>query len=111
MDLSTGLDEYNCVDEITITWSVYDVIQELPELNREQARAVLMRCKDAHDANVGIGWELIRIVAEELYPEIMGDEMLCDVAQRMQDAINDLYGGDDSYCIGSIVQRMFNKGE
>lgn len=54
--------------EIAIRWSVVDVLSVRPELSYEQAFVVLLECQDRHDPEVGFTWELIRLVAEDLYP-------------------------------------------
>ena len=54
-------------DEITITWHVDDVLSVRPDLNKEQAREVLYELDHNHDANIGISWEVIDIIAEGMY--------------------------------------------
>lgn len=52
-------------DEIHIVWSVEDVytaannIKEPAEVTLEQAREVLNRVEDEHDASIGISWDSI----------------------------------------------------
>ncbi len=54
---------------IALVWSVRDVMHECPHLNSLQAWEVLQECKDRHDADLGFTWELIRCVADDLYPK------------------------------------------
>lgn len=54
-------------DEITITWHVDDVLSVRPDLTKEQAREVLYELDHNHDANIGISWEVIDIIAEGMF--------------------------------------------
>lgn len=58
------------VKEIAIYWHIEDIQERRPDLTDEQASAVLQRLKKNHDANIGINWEVIDIVADILFPEI-----------------------------------------
>ena len=53
--------------EISITWSIDDVLSVRPNLSKEQASDVLMHLKKHHDATVGINWDVIEITADELF--------------------------------------------
>lgn len=55
-------------DSISITWHVDDVLQQRPDLTREQARQVLRELDRDHDATVGINWDVIDCTAETLFP-------------------------------------------
>ena len=57
-------------DEISIIWSVDDVLEVRPDLNRDQAIDVLYRCKSKHDASIGINWDVLAITAEYMFPEL-----------------------------------------
>ncbi len=54
------------VDQITITWHVEDVQGQRPELTVAQCRQVLKALERNHDATVGINWDVIDCVADEL---------------------------------------------
>lgn len=54
--------------EIAIRWSVEDVHFVRPQLSHEQAFEVLLECRDRHDCDIGFTWQLIREIADELYP-------------------------------------------
>ena len=54
---------------IAVTWGVEDVQGDRPDLNDDQAWAVLRAVYDRHDANIGINWDFISAVADDLYPE------------------------------------------
>ena len=58
------------VKEVAIFWHIEDVQSIRPDLSDEQASLVLQRLKNNHDANVGINWETIEIIADILFPEI-----------------------------------------
>ena len=53
---------------ITIRWHIDDVLSIRPDLTNDQARQVLLSLKHGHDANIGINWEVIEIVAENEFP-------------------------------------------
>jgi len=55
-------------DQISIQWHIDDVVHIRPDLNQDQARAVLLNVKDNHDATIGVNWEVLEIVAEHLFP-------------------------------------------
>jgi hypothetical protein len=50
-------------------WYESDVQSVRPDLTSDQAWAVLRGVKDTHDAEIGINWDVIRFVADTLYPE------------------------------------------
>lgn len=54
---------------IAIVWNVEDVLEVRPDLTAEQAKEVLSRAERGHDANVGINWDVLDVVAGELFPE------------------------------------------
>ena len=56
-------------DYITIKWHITDVQEVRPDLTDDQARAVLWRVRDIHDANEGVNWYVIECVASEMFPE------------------------------------------
>jgi hypothetical protein len=53
--------------EITITWSIDDVLSVRPNLTKEQASDLLMILKKNHDANIGINWNVIENAADWLF--------------------------------------------
>ncbi|MBX3709454.1 MAG: hypothetical protein KF702_06845 [Gammaproteobacteria bacterium] len=55
-------------EEIAITWHIEDVQSIRPDLTDEQASDVLIHLKKNHDANDGINWYIIEIVADILFP-------------------------------------------
>ncbi|NJM68690.1 MAG: hypothetical protein HC851_25025 [Acaryochloris sp. RU_4_1] len=52
------LQEY-WTDQIADIWHIMDVKERSPSLTDDQARAVLARVMDTHDANYGINWEIL----------------------------------------------------
>jgi hypothetical protein len=54
---------------LEIRWQVDDVLEERPDLTKEQAEAVLRYLDRHHDCTIGINWDVIRDVAEQLFPE------------------------------------------
>jgi hypothetical protein len=63
-DTSTDTPDY-----ITIQWHIADVCEVRPDLTDKQCREVLRHSKDCHDATIGINWEVIRTVADDLFPQ------------------------------------------
>lgn len=57
------------VTEINVCWLIDDVQNVRPDLTDEQAGEVLSLADRAHDATVGINWEVLEMHAEKLYPE------------------------------------------
>ena len=56
--------------EIAIVWSVEDVLEIRPDLSREQAAEVLEHVSQDHDAGIGINWQTLEYVADELFGDI-----------------------------------------
>lgn len=54
---------------IKIVWHVEDVQSIRPDLNVRQCCSVLTAARDNHDATIGINWEVLSCIAQELYPE------------------------------------------
>ena len=48
-------------------WRIDDVLQERPDLTKEQALSVLEACERHHDATIGINWEVIQFHAEDSF--------------------------------------------
>ncbi|MFN0012166.1 MAG: hypothetical protein ACKVS8_11050 [Phycisphaerales bacterium] len=55
--------------QVAVVWSIEDVQEECPELTDEQAWRVLKKCERYHNPSIGFSWDLIRLVANELFPE------------------------------------------
>jgi hypothetical protein len=60
------LEEY-WKDRIASIWDIEDVQSKRPSLTDDQAREVLDRVEDNHDANYGINWEIIDVNIDELF--------------------------------------------
>ena len=56
-------------DWINCRWHVEDVLDIRPYLTREQARDVLRKVGDNHNAELGINWDVLEAWASEMYPE------------------------------------------
>lgn len=54
-------------DTITISWHIDDVLEVRPDLTASQAKEVLHHCKRFHDAEIGINWIVLTVVASELF--------------------------------------------
>lgn len=57
-----------CEYTIEISWGVSDIQEVRPDLSKKKCREVLDYLDSKHDANQGINWEVIEIVADELFP-------------------------------------------
>ncbi len=53
--------------QIAAVWSVEDVQAIRPDLTGEQAWQVLQRADTRHDATLGITWDTLEIIAEDLF--------------------------------------------
>jgi hypothetical protein len=60
------LEEY-WQDRIASVWDIEDVQGQRPSLTDDQARDVLDRLMDTHDANYGINWEIIDVSIAALF--------------------------------------------
>lgn len=56
------------LETISIIWSVEDVLNQRPDLTEKQSIKVLEQIKICHNAEIGVTWETIDTVAEDLYP-------------------------------------------
>lgn len=50
-------------------WGIEDVQSERPYLTDEQAREVLAVIERRHDASIGINWDFIQDIADDLFDE------------------------------------------
>lgn len=65
------LDQYELIDKryaMAIVWQIDDVLSIRPDLTEEQAGEVLGRVEDCHDASIGVSWDTLEIVADEMFP-------------------------------------------
>lgn len=60
-------------DSISLTWITEDVLSVRPDLTKAQAREVLRIVLDRHDANYGVNWDTLQIVADDLFPDSGGE--------------------------------------
>ena len=70
--LSILQNEHRRRDNSTVhydVWHLEDIKGERPDLTEEQCREVLERVGDKRDAEIGINWEVIRTIADDLFPE------------------------------------------
>lgn len=63
------MNDFDPNTQIAIIWDVDDVQVIRPDLSDEQAMEVLRHAKRYHDANMGINWDVLKVWADELYPE------------------------------------------
>ena len=54
---------------IAIEWCIDDVQNVRPYLTDEQAWEVLKAIVDRHDANIGVNWDYIEAVADDMFDE------------------------------------------
>ena len=60
-------------DEITIIWSVADVLEQCPWLTNEQAFEVLHNLYRKHDCTIGINWDVIDVTADIMFGDKRND--------------------------------------
>jgi hypothetical protein len=63
------MNNFDPTREIAIIWTVEDVQGVRPDLDDKQAFKVLENIKRNHDAEVGVNWDVIDVVAGILYPK------------------------------------------
>jgi len=68
-------------NQIGVIWDVEDVQSVRPDLNDQEAFQVLREAKRGHDANWGINWQCLEIVAQSLFGEAP-DPDEADLTQR-----------------------------
>jgi hypothetical protein len=54
--------------QIAAIWGVEDVREVRPDLTDDQAWEVLQTAESQHDATVGITWDTLDLIADELFP-------------------------------------------
>lgn len=54
---------------ISIIWTVEDVQAVRPDLSEDQALEVLQCAEDKHDAEIGINWTVLQILADTMFPK------------------------------------------
>jgi len=64
------MNNFDSKTQIAIIWSIEDVQSIRQDLTDEQAMEVLQLVEKRHDASIGISWDTIEYMAEELYPEV-----------------------------------------
>jgi len=53
--------------QIAIVWSIEDVREVRPDLTDDQCWEALQAAKNQHDALVGLSWDTLRCVADDLF--------------------------------------------
>lgn len=65
-NVSTDL-EKKMIRSIGIIWAIDDVLEVRPDLSEEQAAHVLKEVQIEHNASIGVNWDFIDFITEELY--------------------------------------------
>ena len=55
-------------DRISVGWCTEDVLSRCDWLTKQQAREVLQMCEHSHDCTIGINWEFIEDIANDMFP-------------------------------------------
>lgn len=55
--------------KISIIWDTQDVWEVRSDLTEEQANEVLKAADRNHDANIGINWDVLKTVADTMFPK------------------------------------------
>ena len=69
LDTTTITQQLEAEGYIVVLWHTDDVLEMRPDLSEEQCKEVLLQCRRRHDAGIGINWDIIRIHADDLFPE------------------------------------------
>jgi hypothetical protein len=64
---SRGNGKRGLPDTIRVEWHFEDVQSVRPQLTNNQARLVLQRAKYHHDAQIGINWDVLATVADDMF--------------------------------------------
>jgi hypothetical protein len=54
--------------QIAVIWSIEDVQAIRSDLSKDQARQVLLKCRQHHDCTLGLTWETLEEAADSLFP-------------------------------------------
>ena len=60
--------EFDPDSMIAIVWSIEDVQHVRPHVTDDQAMDVLLEAKKHHDTDLGLTWETLRTIADDLFP-------------------------------------------
>jgi phosphoenolpyruvate carboxylase len=60
-------------NEIRIIWHIDDVREVRPDLTDDEAREVLAQAKKAHDATIGINWDVLGHWADYMFPALVDE--------------------------------------
>jgi len=60
--------------QVAVIWGTEDVQNVRPDLNDDQAWEVLQECNRRHDCEVGFTWEMMNILADDMFPVPDDDE-------------------------------------
>lgn len=73
-DTTDAVKKPSLVTSIAVEWGLEDVQSIREDLSDEQASAVLQAADRCHNAEVGINWDVLRTIADELFPELVPEE-------------------------------------
>lgn len=90
-DTTDAVRKPSLVTSIAVAWGVEDVQSIREDLSDEQASAVLQAADRCHNAEVGINWDVLRTIADDLFPEEEQDDeqefVSSEVNSRYADSI------------------------
>lgn len=72
-------------DYLYDSWHVDDILCRRPDLNINQCREVLRTLEGYHDAETGVNWDVIDILADDCYPAPDNLDELRDQAESGSD--------------------------
>lgn len=62
--------------EVSLTWSIHDVLSQRADLTDAEAREVLEHAARHHDAEIGLNWRALESAADDMHPrkrQVTGD--------------------------------------
>jgi hypothetical protein len=89
--------------QIADIWGIGDVQEVRPDLDEDQAWAVLQAAAKRLDSNFGITWDTLKILADELYPEPQPRHWQARIDVRITDT--------DGYGQGEVINRLRDMAE
>lgn len=76
---------------IAMIWLPYDVMQIRPDLNRDEAIEVLAAADHHADCSLGITWDTLQAIADEMYPTRYSTAQ----EEQIRNAAIDIYAAGD----------------
>jgi hypothetical protein len=91
---------------VAIIWEIGDVQDVRGKLTDKEAMHVLRFAEDHHDATLGVNWDTLEMIAEELYPDSDNRPAFC-IKARIDAEDTHGYNVHD-YFRADVLHEVFN---